>query len=102
MQTDTIDAVGIDGSGSLWIKPATATFAYIYREAMEVQWNAEQGGLFTPKPREWTYVDWFRQIVAAARELGVELVIGPMTAWSDIDVTLREAISANPPFDSDA
>lgn len=26
MQTDVIEAVGIDESGSIWLKPATATF----------------------------------------------------------------------------
>jgi len=53
MQTDLIEAVGIDESGSLWVKPATATFPYIYREAMEVHRDAERACLYSPKPRKW-------------------------------------------------
>lgn len=73
MQKDTIEAVGIDEGGSLWVKPAVATFPLIYREAVEVHWNAERQRLYGPKPSEWTYVAWFRQIRNAAREQGVEL-----------------------------
>lgn len=52
MRTDTIVAVGIDEDGSLWVRPATATFPYIYREAMGVHWDAGRRRLFSPKPRE--------------------------------------------------
>lgn len=31
MRTDTIEAVGIDAGGSLWAKPAAASFPLIYR-----------------------------------------------------------------------
>lgn len=33
MRADTIAAVGIDDGRSLRVKPTTATFPYIYREA---------------------------------------------------------------------
>jgi hypothetical protein len=60
MQTDTIEAIGIDESGSLWVKPAVATFPHIYREAMEVYWDAERLCLYSPEPREWSYAAWFK------------------------------------------
>ncbi len=93
MRTDTIEAVGIDEGGSLWVKPAAATFPLIYREAMEVHWDAERLRLYSPKPREWSYGAWFRQIRDAAREQGVELQLGPATSWSGIDPELQRAFA---------
>lgn len=92
MQTDMIEAVGIDESGSLWVKPATATFPYIYREAMGVHWDAERLCLYSPKPREWSYAAWFRQIRDAAREQGFDLRLGPATAWSGGAAELQQAL----------
>jgi hypothetical protein len=48
MRTDAIAAIGIDEDGSLWVKPATATFPFIYREAMDVKWDAERLRLSAP------------------------------------------------------
>lgn len=93
MQSDLIEAVGIDESGSLWVKPATATFPYIYREAMEVHWDAERACLYSPKPREWPYTAWFRQIRDAAREQGYDLTLTPATTWNGIDPELRQAFT---------
>ena len=93
MRADTIAAVGIDDGGSLWVKPATATFPYIYREAMEVHWDAERLRLYGPKPREWSYVRWFKQIRDAAREQGVQLEVGPTTSWTGIDPELWQAMT---------
>jgi len=95
MRTDAIKAIGIDDKGSLWVKPATATFPYIYREAMEVHWDAERVCLYSPKPREWTYIDWFRRIRDAAREQGVELTVETTTSWSNIEAALRQGISTS-------
>lgn len=93
--TDAIEAVGIDDSGSLWVKPTTAAFPYIYREAMEVHWDAEQLRLYSPKPRDWSYVDWFKQIKDAALEQGVKLTLERTTSWSNIDDDLQKAITAS-------
>ncbi|MBE9555818.1 MAG: hypothetical protein IMF08_03090 [Proteobacteria bacterium] len=54
MRIDQIEAVGIDGNGSLWVKLAASTFPYIYREAMEVQWDADRLCLFSQRPRQRT------------------------------------------------
>jgi hypothetical protein len=92
IRTDTIEAVGIDEGGSLWVKPSTATFPYIYREAMEVHWNAERYCLYSPKPREWSYTAWFSQIVCAAHYQGVNLKLAQTTLWSGITPELQQAI----------
>jgi hypothetical protein len=99
MQTDTIRAVGIDEQGALWVEPTTTRFPYVYREAMGVRWSAKEVRLFGAKPREFpdldfTKVQWFRQIVAAAQEQGVELLIAETTDWSNIEPDLREEIAA--------
>jgi hypothetical protein len=95
MRTDAIEAVGIDEGGSLWVKPATATFPYIYREAMEVHWDAERLCIYSPKPREWSYARWFKQIKDAAREQGVELALDQTTSYSRIEPSLQQALACD-------
>jgi hypothetical protein len=93
VRSDAVEAIGIDERGSLWVKPATAAFPYIYREAMEVHWDVKRSCLYSPVPRKWSYLDWFRQIKAAAREQGVELEVSQATSWVEVDPALRQAIS---------
>jgi len=94
LRTDEVEAIGIDERGSLWVKPATATFPHIHLEAMQVRWDAARRRLCSPPPRDWSYLDWFKQIRTAAREQGVELRLGPATAWSGIEPDMRQAILA--------
>jgi hypothetical protein len=43
---------------------------------MEIQWDAEGHYLYSRKPREWSYVQWIQQIIAAVKgEYGCTLVI---------------------------
>jgi len=92
MRVDQISSIGIDDQDSLWVKPSTSAFPYIYREAVEVKWDPERLCLFGPKPREWSHLDWFKRIKAAAREQGVELITAPTTQWSNIGSQLRHSI----------
>ena len=96
MRSDDIEAVGIDEDGSLWIKPATCSFPFIYRVGMDVHWDGERRYLYAPKPREWSYCNWFRQIKEAARrEYGTELKIVTTTSWFNVESKLRQEISAS-------
>ena len=95
MTADAIAEVGIDDRGRLYVAPATHTFPYIYREAMEVHWDAQCGYLHSPPaPRAelaspaW----WFRQILAAAEEQGCQLRLGPQTRWHNVSKHTREEI----------
>ena len=88
MSLDVIKEVGIDADGRLRVRPGSERFPGIYREAMEVGWDATGNFLFSPKPREWSYLDWFRQILEAARIHGCELRVSDETLWSDIDPEL--------------
>ena len=96
MKADAIEALGIDDAGSLWVRPATATLPHIHLEAMQVSWDKERLCLYSPKPREWSYTDWFKQIVSAAQRQGVVLTLETTTAWSNIDDELRRQIVSQP------
>lgn len=61
------------------------TYPMIYREAVEVHWDAKGRYLYSPKPREWSYLDWFRHIVDTAGDL----VLSPDTRWRNIPDSLR-------------
>jgi hypothetical protein len=93
---DEIAEIGIDQAGRLYVQPAKQTFPYVYRAAMEVHWDQARGVLFSPKPREWSYRQWFRQILdAVTDEYGVHLRIGVGTTWTNVPDLLRTQIEAD-------
>lgn len=97
MAQETIAEVGIDEVGRLYVRPTSTSFDFFYRAAMEVNWDAATRRLFSPKPREWTYLDWFKQIIAAAAdEYGTALRVTPDTAWTNIPAGLRAEIEGLP------
>lgn len=59
---------------------------------MEVHWNNSTKTLYAPKPKEWTYLDWFKQIIKAAKESGIELTIDPNTLFDNISEELKSQI----------
>jgi hypothetical protein len=96
MQSDDIEAVGIDDDGSLWVKPATCTFPFIYRAGMGVHWDDHRRCLCAPKPNELSYLNWFQRITdATLSEYGTELRIVPTTSWSKVEASLQKEISAS-------
>ena len=92
MQQDQIKEIGIDDKGRLYVKPRLKKFTYIYREAMEVHWDEDGKYLFSPKPREWSYLDWFKQIISAAKEQSCSLIITEDTIWVNIQNSLKAEI----------
>jgi hypothetical protein len=90
MKIVEIEQICIEYSGSLSVTPKDAEFPYVYREAMDIQWDSDRKCLFSPIPREWTYLDWFKQIRAAAVSQGVTLVATENTRWSNIKAELME------------
>ncbi len=98
MYDDAISEMGIDSKDRLYIIPLSQKFPYIYREAMEVHWDSKGGFLYSPKPREWSYFDWYRQIISAVKEQGCTLYITEKTKWVNIPNGLKaeiEALDAN-------
>lgn len=92
MTHDEIAEVEIDGIGQLRVKPVHATFPYIYREGMEVHWDPTCKVLYSPKPREWTYLRWFEPILVAAAQQDCQLQLSAGTRWLNVDRTIRNEI----------
>lgn len=93
MQSDNIVEVGIDPKERLYIKPEKKDFPYIYRAAAEVNWDAKEKFLYSPKPREWRYIDWYKHILIVTKEeYGCELFLNGKTKWTNIPETLKEQI----------
>ena len=90
---DNISEVGIDDKQRLYVRPEKQTFEYIYRAAAEVGWDNKENFLFSPKPREWTYFEWYRQIIMATKgEYGCQLVLKDKTQWTNIPNELKDQI----------
>ena len=92
VKADPIVEVGIDEQAHLYVTPASATFAQIYREAREVHWDAAANRLHSPKPRDWSHAQWFRQIVDTADAHGQPLCLTPATVWVNIPHELKADI----------
>ncbi len=95
MKTDQIIEVGLDDSGCLYVQPQSATFPYIYREAMDVHWDDKRRVLRSPPPRaslDFTLPRWFQQIVNAAKEQDCALVLSEKTKWLAVPETQKTLI----------
>lgn len=92
-KTDVIVEIGIDHLDRLFIIPAHQQFNYIYRSAAEVGWDDKGNFLFSPKPREWSYLVWYKHIVTIVKtEYGCTLFINPQTLFSNISDELKDQI----------
>lgn len=93
---DEIVEVGIDKSERLFIRPKNERFTLIYRTAAEVHWDEKELFLYSPKPREWSYYDWFKHIIDVAdKECNSKLVLTHRTIWTNIDLNLKKQIIEN-------
>ena len=90
---DNIIEIGIDKLDRLFIKPEKETFPLIYRTATEVHWDEKGNFLYSPKPKEWTYFDWYKQIVGVVEtECNCKLLLTDKTRWSNIPTELKQQI----------
>lgn len=93
MTIDNILEIGIDDKNRLFIKPEKERFTLIYRTATEVHWDNNGLFLYSPKPREWTYFDWFRQITRVTEtECNCKLILTDQTLWTNISDELKQQI----------
>ena len=94
IEKDKITKVEIDDSGKLHIKPEKSKFTMIYRTATEVHWDDKSMTLYSPKPRDWSYLDWFLHIVGVAKnECSVTLKLTDKTEWINITDELKVEIT---------
>lgn len=93
MRTDKIKKIEIDESGRLLITPETERFTMIYRSAAEVHWENKMNSLYSPKPREWSYFEWYKHIVSLILiDCNCRLLIAESTEWLNIPEDLKAEI----------
>lgn len=93
---DEIVELGIDKYERLFIRPKNKRFTLIYRTATEVHWDEKELFLYSPKPREWSYYDWFRHIIDVAdKECNSKLILTHRTIWTNIENNLKKQIIGN-------
>jgi hypothetical protein len=94
MITDKILEIGIDDQERLYIKPEKENFNLIYRTATEVHWDAKGLFLYSPKPRDWSYLNWYKHITNVTEvECNCRLTITDETKWTNIPKDLKLEIS---------
>ena len=95
MRDEPILEIGVEASGRLFVRPAQTTFEQIYRAALGVNWDDARGALISSVPREWTFTQWFQQVLAAAfDEYGVVLKLTHLTKWSDVPAELQREMES--------
>lgn len=93
MTEDKIVSVIINEEGQLHIVPESLSFPMIYRSASEVHWNNSTKSLYSPKPREWNYLDWYQHIIGIAEgDNYCKLLITSDTEWVNIPTELKKEI----------
>ncbi|WP_313512499.1 hypothetical protein [Sphingobacterium sp.] len=93
---DEIVEVGIDKDERLFIRTKNERFNLIYRTATEIHWDNNGFFLYSPKPSEWGYYDWFRHIIDVAnKECNSKLMLTHRTIWTNIDNNLKKQIIEN-------
>ena len=94
MVQDRISIVEIDDSGRLHLKPEKSKFTHIYRTTTEVHWVNDKKTLFSPKPRDWSYLEWFSHIIGVVKdECLTELKLTENTEWVNIPTELKNEIT---------
>ncbi len=93
MRVDNITEVGIDKLGRLYIKPKEEKFTLIYRTATEVHWDNEEYFLYSPKPKDWSYLNWYQHIIKVIEtECNCRLNLTKDTVWKNINEELKTEI----------
>jgi hypothetical protein len=93
MKTDNIKQVKIDNLGRLCIYPEKENFNGVWRTATEVHWDEKELCLYSPKPRDWSYIEWYKHIIIVAKdECYCDLLLTKDTLWTDIPGLLKEQI----------
>ncbi|WP_375323661.1 hypothetical protein [Flagellimonas sp. GZD32] len=90
---DKIKRVEIDDLGRLHLKPEKQKFNLIYRLSQEIHWDDKYGTLYSPKPRDWSYLDWYKQIIEVIfADCNTELSLTNTTEWINIPSSLKNEI----------
>jgi hypothetical protein len=98
MKTIEITKIEILKSGKLVVTPVenwNNLFQFIYRTATGVDWDEETKSFIAPSSKEWSYFDWYANIVTSViSELGVNLKTTQKTEWQNVPEELKEDIAS--------
>jgi len=96
VKTEIIREIKINSRGRLQVVPFKQNFEFIYRSATEIHWDNKENCLYAPeKMKDWSYVDWFKQILNAVRsEYGYILCIVKETNWINVPNDLIDQIKS--------
>ena len=93
MKISLIKEIQIDTLGRLIVFPQKEKFSFIWRSATGVHWDDKGLFLYSPKPRGWSYFNWYTQIVGAVKsEYGIDLLPTKETIWVEIPDNLKKQI----------
>jgi len=94
---EVIERVEILKNGQLILVLASGgntSYQHIYREAAEVKWNSNLKAFTSPRPRDWSYSDWFHHIFKVAKNCNINLVTNNQTTWVNIPTDVKNEILA--------
>ena len=90
---DAIVEIGVDDEGRLYVCPQVEKFEHIYRTAMGLHWDPRNRRLHTTSPGDWTYRQWFEQILTAVSgEYGIRLTLSPKVKWTNVPDSIQADI----------
>lgn len=94
MRDELISEVTVDDAGRMLLKPASTLFDDLHTAgAWGFRWDEPTQSLAIPRPKEWTYRDWFEHVVKIiASQYGVHLRVGAQTQWTAVPLPVREEI----------
>jgi len=93
MQSDEIVEIGIGKDNRLYACLKNEQMNQIYRAAMEVNWDEQKNALYCIPRGEWTYKEWFSQILnAALDEYGFILKLSDDVRWTNVPEDLKTQI----------
>jgi len=93
MNKDIISEIKIDSQERLCIKPKEEKFTLIYRTATEVHWDNKDNFLYSSKPKDWTYLDWYKHIINVVEtECNCKLKLSNETVWKNVEEELKTEI----------
>ena len=89
----SVTGIEIDDQGRLLVFPGEVDYSFIYRSATGVHWDQDRRALVGPAPKEWSYLDWYKNIVASVRsEYGDALEATGATSWVNVADVLQADI----------
>lgn len=99
MKIEIISKIEIAKNGEMFIVLASggkSHYHMIYREAAEVYWDEVRKGFKTPKPRQWTYKEWFEHVIKVAANCSIFLELSNKTRFINVPLSVIQEIKKAP------